>query len=66
MDLEADNRTRAELQSNVAIARQHVGRFKQAAIIVNDDIVESCIRARVRELETLVAVLEARMAEMID
>lgn len=64
--MEPENRTPAELLSDAAIARHQAGRFKQAAAIINDDLVESCLRARARELETLVAILEARIAKMVD
>ena len=61
--MEADDRTRAELVADLEIARQHAGRFKRAAAIVKDDLVESALRTRVRELETLVAVLEAKITK---
>lgn len=64
MDLETDNRTREELQSDLAIARHQASRFRQAAGIINDDLVEAALRSRARELETLAAILEARLAKM--
>jgi hypothetical protein len=64
MELDSDNRTRAELLADLEIARQQANRFKQAAAIVGDDLVESALRARARELATLVAVLEAKIAKM--
>jgi hypothetical protein len=52
------------LLADLEIARQQANRFKQAAAIVGDDLVESALRARARELATLVAVLEAKIAKM--
>jgi hypothetical protein len=52
------------LLEDAAIARHQASRFKQAATIINDDLVESALRARARELETLVAMLEAKAAKM--
>ena len=60
---EPDSRTRAELLADLEIARQHAGRFKRAAAIVNDDLVEAALRARVRELETLLAMLEEKITQ---
>jgi homoserine kinase len=65
MKLEADIRTRDELLADAAIARHQASRFREAAAIVNDDLVESALRSRARELETAVAVLEAKAAEML-
>ncbi|HEY3918464.1 MAG TPA: hypothetical protein VGL83_11760 [Stellaceae bacterium] len=62
--METDDRTRAQLLEDAAIARHQASRFKQAATIINDDLVESALRARARELETLVAMLEAKAAKM--
>jgi len=64
--MEAENRTRAELLSDLAIARHQAWRFRQASGIVNDDLVEAALRSRARELETLAAILEARVAKMPD
>jgi hypothetical protein len=66
MPIEADNRTREELLSDAARARYQADRFRQAAVVINDDLVESALRARARELETLVALLEAKVAKMHD
>ena len=62
--MEPDSRTREELLSDVATARQQASRFRQAAVIVNDGLVEAALRARARELDTLVAMLEAKAAKM--
>jgi hypothetical protein len=66
MESEADSRTRTELAADLEIARHQATRFRQAAAIVNDDLVESALRARARELETLIAILEAKIAKMDD
>jgi hypothetical protein len=64
MELEIPARTRAELLSDLEIARHQASRFKQAAAIINDDLVEAALRSRARELETLIDVLEAKLAKM--
>lgn len=64
MELERDERTRAELLADAAIAKDQAARFRQAATMIDDDLVQSALRARARELETLVATLDARVAEM--
>jgi hypothetical protein len=64
MPMEPDNRTREELLADAATARHQASRFRQAAVIVNDDLVESALQARARELDTLVALLEAKVAKM--
>jgi hypothetical protein len=33
-------------------------------VIINDDLVESALQARARELDTLVALLEAKVEKM--
>jgi hypothetical protein len=64
MELESDDRTRAELLADAAIAKDQAARFKRAATMIDDDLVQSALRARARELETLAATLDARVAEM--
>ena len=59
--METDTRTRAELLADLEIAREHAGRFKRAAGIIDDDLVEAALRARVRKLETLIAIREAKI-----
>jgi hypothetical protein len=64
MELESDERTRLELLADAAVAKDQAARFKRAATMIDDDLVQSALRARARELETLVATLDARVAEM--
>jgi hypothetical protein len=64
MPMEPDNRTREELLADAATARHQASRFRQAAVIINDDLVESALQARARELDTLVALLEAKVEKM--
>jgi hypothetical protein len=64
MESEAPTRTRAELESDLEIARHQASRFKQAAAIIKDDLVEAALRSRARELETLIDILEAKLAKM--
>jgi hypothetical protein len=64
MELQEVQRTRAELQSDLDIARHQASRFKRAAAIINDDLVEAALRSRARELDTLIAVLEAKLLKM--
>jgi hypothetical protein len=60
-----DIRTRDELIADAAIARYQAGRFREAAAAMSEDFIQSALRSRARELETAVAVLEAKAAEML-
>jgi hypothetical protein len=64
VELEPDDRTRAELLADAAVAKDQAARFKRAADMIDDDLVQSALRARARELETLVAKLDERVAKM--
>ena len=64
VELEPDDRTRAELLADAAMAKDQAVRFKRAADMIDDDLVQSALRARARELETLVAMLDERVAKM--
>lgn len=60
MELDSDERTRAELLADAAVAKDHAARFKRAATMIDDDLVQSALRARARELETLGRAEHAR------
>jgi hypothetical protein len=64
VELDSDDRTRAELLADAAIAKDQAARFRRAATMIDDDLVQSALRARARELETLVATLEDKVATM--
>lgn len=58
-----DDRPPEELLAEAAKARHDAERFRQAAAIVHDDIVERSLRARAEELETLARLLEAQASK---
>jgi predicted signal transduction protein with EAL and GGDEF domain len=58
-----DQRTAEELLAEAAKARHDAKRFRQAAEVIHDDIVERSLRARAEELETLAGLLEAQAAK---
>ena len=64
VELESDDRTRAELLADAAVAKDHAARFRRAADMIDDDLVQSALRTRARDLETLVAMLDERVAAM--
>jgi hypothetical protein len=64
MTQEVDNRTWQELQTDGVTARHQASRFRQAAIIIHDALVEEALRARAKELDTLAEILEAKAAKM--
>jgi hypothetical protein len=64
VELESDERTRAELLADAAVAKDQAARFRRAAMMIDDDLIQSALRARARELETLVAMLDERVATM--
>lgn len=64
VELESDDRTRAELLADAAIAKDQAARFKRAAEMIDDDLVQSALRTRARDLETPVAELDERVAAM--
>jgi hypothetical protein len=64
VELESDDRTQAELLADAAIAKDQAAPFKRAADMIDDDLVQSALRARARDLETLVAKLDERVATM--
>jgi len=63
MAVESDSRSAAELLAEAAKTRQQAARFRQAATIVNDELVELSLRARAEELEHLAKALEAQAAK---
>lgn len=65
LEMDLGIRTGAELLADASLARQHAGRFRHAAAIVNGDLVEAALRSRARELETAAATLEAKAAGML-
>lgn len=64
VELESDDRTRAELLADAAIAKDQAVRFRRAAEMIDDDLVQSALRARARDLETVVAMLDEKVATM--
>lgn len=58
-----DQRAPEELLAEAAKARHDAARFRQAATIVHDDIVERSLRARAEELENLAQLLEAQASK---
>ena len=62
--MEAEQRAPGELLAEAAKARHEARRFRNAALLMNDRLVEDALIARAVELENLAGMLEAQAAKL--
>jgi hypothetical protein len=63
--LEKEKRSRVELLAEAVNARHEAMRFRLAASVMNDPLIEESLIARAVELETFAATLEAQAGKLV-